>query len=136
MFCLSVGFKIFFFGNNQINTSEKIIKSMNILCSSFVSFLCFMERVVVEGAPTIMDSMCVGCCCSVCVCPQVKADKIKSNAEQEAVRIKANANEEAEKLIADSNTQAERVYLLCLCLYLCPSVPCRLDPIMMMKKFL
>ncbi len=109
---------------------------MNILYNSFGTFLCFMERVVVEGVPTIMDSMCVGCCCSVCVCPQVKADKIKSNAEQEAVRIKANANEEAEKLIADSNTQAERVNLLCLCLYLCPSVPCHLDPIMMMKKFL
>ncbi len=106
---------------------------MNILCNSFVSFLCFMERVVAERVPTIMDSMCVGCCCSVCVCPQVKADKIKANAEQEAVRIKANANEEAEKLIADSNTQAERVNLLCLCLYLCPSVPCHLDNIMMMK---
>jgi len=96
-----------------------------------------MERVIVEGVPTIMDSMCVGCCCSVCVCPQVKADKIKANAQQEAVRIKANANEEAETLIADSNTQAERVNLLCLCLclYLCPSVPCHLDPMMMMKKF-
>jgi hypothetical protein len=66
----------------------------------------------------------------------VKADKIKATAGQEAVRIKANANEEAEMLIADSNTQAERVNLLCLCLYLCPSVPCHLDNIMMMKKFL
>jgi hypothetical protein len=47
-----------FFANNQINTSEKKIKSMNILCNSFGSFLCFMERVVAEGVPTIMDSMC------------------------------------------------------------------------------
>jgi hypothetical protein len=44
----------------------------------------------------------------------VKADKVMSNAKEEAVRIKAHAHEEAEKQIADARTQAERVLTLSL----------------------
>jgi hypothetical protein len=46
----------------------------------------------------------------------VKADKVMSNAKEEAVRIKAHAHEEAEKQIADARTQAERVLSLSLSL--------------------
>jgi len=48
----------------------------------------------------------------------VKADKVMSNAKEEAVRIKAHAHEEAEKQIADARTQAERVLTLSLSLSL------------------
>jgi F0F1-type ATP synthase membrane subunit b/b' len=40
---------------------------------------------------------------------QVKADKIISNAKEEALGIKAHAREECERLIADIDTQALRV---------------------------
>ncbi len=48
----------------------------------------------------------------------MKADKVMSNAKEEAVRIKAHAHEEAEKQIADARTQAERVPTLSLSLSL------------------
>lgn len=47
---------------------------------------------------------------TICACWQVKADKILSNAKEEALGIKAHAREECEKLIADIDTQALRVW--------------------------
>ncbi len=62
----------------------------------------------------------------------MKADKVMSNAKEEAVRIKAHAHEEAEKQIADARTQAERVLTLSLSLslsdwFFLPSSPRKLE---------